>query len=191
MPTPQPTALTLRSPENNRIFASDVWVSEAFDPESGLQHPPTGQYIGIWDTGATGSVITKKVTADLGLQSIDKVPVETANGTRLSNVYLVNIILPSNVGFKTLRVTEGDIAGADVLIGMDIICLGDFSITHEDEGKGGLVMSYRTPPNTDRTIDFVKEINLRKPMEKSRTERLSPKKGKRTKKNQRGRRSRT
>ena len=182
----QPTALTLRCPENNRVFASDVRVCEAFDPQSGLDHPPTDQYIGIWDTGATGSAITKKVVTDLKLQSIDSVPVGTAKGIRPSDVYLVNILLPSNVGFKALRVTEADLADADVLIGMDIICLGDFAITHEEEGNGVLVMSYRTPPNTSRTIDFVKEINSRIPMEKSRAERLGRRKGKRTKRNQRG-----
>ena len=180
----EPSALTLRRQEKTRTFACDIWVSEAFDPDSGSEHPPTVKCIGIWDTGATGSMITKKVVTDLGLQSIDEVPVKTANGTRRSNVYLVNIILPSEVGFKALRVTEGIIASADALIGMDIICLGDFTITHDE---GGLVMSYRTPPNWDRSIDFVKEINLRRPMEKSRNERLGSKKGKRSKKTQRGR----
>ena len=135
--------------------------------------------MGIWDTGATGSMITKEIIDHIGLQPIDRIKVNTANGVRESNVYLVNILLPSNVGFKTLRVTEGDISGADVLIGMDIICLGDFTITHDEVGE--LVMSYRTPPVIDRTIDFVKEINARRPMEKSRQDRLGSKKGKRSK----------
>ena len=163
------------------------WSLRGVRPDSGLPPPPIIQCDGIWDTGARGSVITKQVIDQLGLQSIDRIPVETANGVRESNVYLVNIHLPSAVGFKALRVTEGDLLGADVLIGMDIIGLGDFSITHEAGDR--LVMSYRTPPEFDRTIDFVKEINSRKAMEQNRNERLRSKKGKRSKsRSPRGRR---
>jgi len=46
-----------------RAFECEVGVSEAFDPDSGLQHPPVLRYRGIWDTGASGSVITAKVGA--------------------------------------------------------------------------------------------------------------------------------
>ena len=170
----EPTALTLRIQEGDRVFASEVAVSDAFDPDSGLEHPPAVKCAGIWDTGATGSVISKGGIEYLGLQSIDMISVETANGVRESHVYLVNILLPSNVGFQGLRVTEGDIGGADVLIGMDIICVGDLAITHDEDGS--IVMSYRMPPDFGRTTDFVKRINLRKAMQKSRTERLQSKK---------------
>lgn len=166
----EPTALTIRIPQSGREFSCDVAVCEAFDPDSGGEHPPWSTYTGIWDTGASGSVITKKVIEDLGLQSINRAEVSTAAGVRESDVYLVNIALPSQVGFKGLRVTDGDIRGVDVLIGMDIIGLGDFAITHESEGD--LVMSYRTPPDWGRVTDFVKQINSRKPMERSRSERL-------------------
>lgn len=61
------------------------------------------------------------------------------------------MILPNNVGFPIIRVTESkNIAGADVLIGMDILCQGDFAITNKDKKT---VMSYRFP-SQDR-IDYV------------------------------------
>lgn len=165
----EPTALTLQCSPSNPVFSCEVAVSEAFDPDSGLSHPQPVICTGIWDTGATGSVITRSVVDRLKLQPVDRVHVNTANGVRESDVYLVNILLPSNVGFQGLLVTEGDISGADVLIGMDIICLGDLAITHGEEGT--LVMSYRTPPDLDREIDFVKQINSRRNMERSRNER--------------------
>lgn len=179
----EPTALTIRIPQSGREFSCEVAVCEAFDPDSGGVHPPWSSYTGIWDTGASGSVITRRVIENLGLQSVDRAPVSTAAGVRESDVYLVNIALPSQVGFKGLRVTEGDILGVDVLIGMDIICLGDFAITHESEGD--LVMSYRTPPDWGRVTDFVKQINSRKPMERSRSERLRGTPPKRHKKRRR------
>lgn len=182
-PNINPTALTIRIPRTRREFVCEVGVCEAFDPDSGGQHPPWFTYRGIWDTGASGSVITKKVVGDLGLQSVNRVQVSTAAGVRESDVYLVNVALPSAVGFKGLPVTDGDIRGVDVLIGMDIICLGDFAITHEEGGD--LVMSYRTPPDWGRVTDFVKQIKSRQPMERSRNERLrsggtvKPRKGRR------------
>lgn len=166
----EPTALTIRIPQSGREFSCEVAVCEAFDPDSGGEHPPWSTYPGIWDTGASGSVMTNGVIEDLGLQPVDRAHVSTAAGVREADVYLVNVDLPSQVGFQGLRVTEGDILGVDVLIGMDIICLGDFAITHESEGD--LVMSYRTPPDLGRVTDFVKQINSRKPMERSRSERL-------------------
>lgn len=170
IPSIDPTALTIRIPQRNREFSCEVAVCEAFDPDSGLEHPSWFVGSGIWDTGATGSVITKKVIENLSLLPVDRTQVNTANGVRESNVYLVNIALPSNVGFKGLPVTEGDIGEIDVLIGMDIICLGDFAITHEAEGD--LVMSYQTPPDFGCVTDFVKQIKSRESMERSRRERL-------------------
>jgi len=68
-------------------------------------------------------------------------------------VYLVNIMLPNKVGIANLRVTRGNIGGdADVLIGMDIIGIGDFAITNKD---GKTVFSFRAP--SCDTIDFLTE----------------------------------
>lgn len=172
MPKPRINALTLRATGNVPAFECDVRVSEAFDPNLGLQHPPMLRYRGIWDTGASGSVITAKVVADLGLRVIDRTVAQTANGVRQSDVYLVNVVLPCDVGFTALRVTDGSLAGVDVLIGMDIICQGDFTITHDGDE---VVMSYRVPPDGRRTIDFVAEANRPK-----RWSRRTPRKSRRS-----------
>ena len=57
--------------------------------------------------------------------------VHTAGGKCKSSMYKVNIILPNGVLFPHVRVTQG-ISGYDIglLIGMDIISCGDFSVTN-------------------------------------------------------------
>lgn len=67
---------------------------------------------------------------------------------------MVNISLPNNVIFTGVRVTKGDILGANILIGMDIISRGDFSVTNRD---GVTKFSYRTPSIAH--IDYVEEAN--------------------------------
>lgn len=107
----------------------------------------------IWDTGASVSVITQNVIAGLSLAPTGKTNVETANGPRLSDVFLVDIELPNGVRMQSVTATEGIIRGFDVLIGMDIITVGDFSITNVG---GETVMSFRTP--SVKEVDWVKEI---------------------------------
>jgi hypothetical protein len=69
-------------------------------------------------------------------------------------LFLVDIGLPNGVRASNIRVTDGDIFGCDVLIGMDIIGAGDFSITNVN---GITVMSFRLP--SIKEIDYVEEAN--------------------------------
>lgn len=57
-----------------------------------------------------------------------------ANGEAVVNKYLVNIVLPNNFMIPMVIVTEGKLQGTNMLIGMDIIGLGDFVITHKNNG---------------------------------------------------------
>ena len=138
-----------------RVLSSKVGLSEACSPESGDPQPNIIFFNGVWDTGASGSVISRRVVSTLNLQPIDEQKSQTANGEYLANVYLVNIYLPNKVVFSGMRVTDGDIFGTDVLIGMDIVNAGDFVITNV-EGK--TCMSFQIP--SVRRIDFVKEIKM-------------------------------
>ena len=150
-------AFTIKFSARSNILISDVGISEAYDPASANPQPSVIKFNAIWDTGASGSVINQQVISALGLQPIDKKEVHTANGKRNASVYLVNIYLPNKVAFLAIRVTDGDILGSSVLIGMDIIGSGDFAVTHSD---GKTCMSFQMPPNME--IDFVKEINEKK-----------------------------
>lgn len=137
------------------VLTSEVFVSQAFDPERTPIHPQETEFKGIWDTGASASVITARVVKELNLVPTGRVDVYTANGPANVNTYLVNIKIPPKVNFIGLRVTEGIISGdVDLLIGMDIIGQGDLAVTNHD---GKTYMSFRVP--SVEHIDFVAEIN--------------------------------
>lgn len=168
MPKIRRSGFTLRFSGRARILDSKIGLSEAYDPAEGGAQPDVREFGGIWDTGASGSVITKSVVSTLNLQPIDEQRVQTANGEREANVYLVNIYLPNRVVVSGVRVTDGDLLATDVLIGMDIINAGDFAITN---AGGQTCMSFQIP--SFRRIDFVKEIDLEnkkvRPKKKTRT----------------------
>jgi len=132
-------------------------ICDAFNPKDypvGLEHPPVGEFEALWDTGATGSVISKNVVQKLGLKATGKAIVYHANGKSSVDVYSVNVLLPNNVGFYALKVTEGVLNDIDVLIGMDIISMGDFAIT---SAHGRTKFSFQIPSTHD--IDFAREHN--------------------------------
>lgn len=108
-------------------------------------------YKAIWDTGATNSVITPKVFNDLNLTILEEVNVSGVNSLN-HMAYLVSagLFLPNKIGIKEVRFTVDEIAGTDVLIGMDIISQGDFSVSH---GHNHTEFSFAMP-SFDTPIDL-------------------------------------
>lgn len=78
--------------------------------------------------------------------------VHGVGGAATEEAFLVNIYLPSNVVFGALRVTRGRFVGADILIGMDVISQGDFTVTNHG---GTTKFSYRIP--SQKHIDFYEQ----------------------------------
>jgi Aspartyl protease len=122
---------------------------------------PTNICLGIWDTGATGSAITKLTAKKLNLAPTGIKRVSGLGGTFSKNVYLVDLQFPNNIKILDLPVTEIDnpqdekgkiIDNFGILIGMDIITRGDFTISNF-EGK--TIMSFRIP-SLDKT-DYVED----------------------------------
>ncbi len=99
----------------------------------------------VWDTGATSTVITHKIARLLDLKPIGKTTVFGVNSQTIANCYMVDIGLPNNIVFRNFEVTECDLNsdGIDILVGMDIIQKGDFTITN---AKGKTVFTFRCPP---------------------------------------------
>ena len=97
-----------------------------------------------WDTGASGTCISKKVVSDFNLAPIGKMNAHTPSGIGVMNVYMINLILNNEVVFSNLRVMDSEIGnqGIDVLIGMDIISNGDFAISNFE---GRTQFSFRLP----------------------------------------------
>ncbi len=120
-----------------------------------VPEPPSEKVIALWDTGASGSVITKTLAQKMNLQPSGKTRVNHAAGTSDHNTYLIHIYLPNRVAFPAVRVSEADIAhGFDLIIGMDIITKGDFALTNVG---GQTIFSFRVP--SVQTVDFVKDFN--------------------------------
>ena len=135
------------------MLQTEVLVFPAFDPVKTQNRPTPKKFIGIWDTGATNSVISKRIIDECGLKPISMTEVHTVGGTKTSEVFLVNVGLPNRVGISEIRVCEGSITGsADMLVGMDIISRGDLALTNKD---GKTTFSFRMP--SIESIDFVKQ----------------------------------
>ena len=107
-------------------------------------------YAGIWDTGATGSVVSQRVIDECGLAPIGVVRVRHADGETQSPVYRTSMFLPNAVCIPVVRVVRGQPGGCDVLVGMDVIGSGDFAVSM-DNGK--TLFSFRCP--SAGPIDFV------------------------------------
>lgn len=138
-----PVSLTLRSNGILRQLVTDVNVTEAYDPRTQTSHPPQNTFKGIWDTGATGSVITQEVVDKCGLKPSGVTEVTHAHGKTIAETYSINIVLPSGMAFIALTVTKGNLGpGAQLLIGMDVISQGDFALTNKN---GKTCFSFRVP----------------------------------------------
>jgi hypothetical protein len=108
---------------------------------------------GLWDTGATNSCITAEVAKSIGAIPTGKTMVHGAHGPALTNTYLIDFILPNSVRIIQVKATEvvSTVGGFGVIIGMDIIAMGDFCITNPNNKT---VVSFRIPSREE--IDFGK-----------------------------------
>ena len=95
----------------------------------------------MWDTGALYSVVSRRVVEKLALAPIDRGIAYTVQGSYDASIYLLDLMLPNRMLVKALRVSEGDFDDCDILIGMDVIRLGDLSITN----LHNTVFSFRIP----------------------------------------------
>lgn len=136
---------------------TDIDVCAAFDPAK----PPStlpGKLPtkALWDTGASKSVISEEIVEQLALAPVGTRQVHHGDGTSIRNTYLVNFYLPNRVCVAGILATDFPARDPSfaVLVGMDVITLGDFSITNVDNRT---CMSFRTP--SSQCIDYVQEFN--------------------------------
>jgi len=124
--------------------------------------PPPNKSIvvsAIWDTGATHSVITPNLAQYLKLFPIDTTDIIGVNNEKPepAPVSIIHIGLPNNVLIPAKRVCVAKIGGgADMLIGMDIISLGDFLISNFGNKTS---FSFVIPPFPDQP-DWVKRSDI-------------------------------
>lgn len=153
---------------NHSLTAKASIIANSIITPIKVQIPNTNQSLdltGLWDTGATGSAITKRAADSLGLIPTGQKNVQTAGGNFVQNTYMVSSLLPNGVVIDGIEATEIDgIVGddSDALIGMDVITLGDFSITNF---KGCTCMSFRLPSSIE--IDYTKYKVRNEPFSKT------------------------
>ena len=84
----------------------------------------------IWDTGATGSMISADVAKKLCLRPFGETRILGVHGSQKAKVYKVDLVFKqADVILPGIRVSEADAGGGfDLLVGMDIIGRGMFGI---------------------------------------------------------------
>jgi len=168
-------AFTAESKLHLRVLETPVFISKAIDPSKikGQITPEkigVKRYLAVWDTGATNSVVSRKVINECGLQPIGVAKVNTCSGEDITNLFLINIILPNNVGISGVRATEGIMAGdSEVLIGMDIIGRGDFAVTNF---RKKTAFTFRMP--SIEKVDFTVSPDQRKVVQVKKVGRNDP-----------------
>ena len=122
----------------------------------------TGQTIdvlGVWDTGAESSVLRQDIVESIGLKQRGYKTIIGVTGQSVRNTYFANVKLNNQDISFDMEITGVDLISSDaqeaMLIGMDVIQQGDFSISNF-EGK--TVMTFRRP--SQRRIDYCEDINL-------------------------------
>ena len=152
MKVPNFTAFTLS--ENGRLNVLKTQIKILADKKLNPEFEKSREdFVAIWDTGATGSVISKELAEELKLMPVGKTKVITAGGMCDSNQYIVNLVLPNKLIINNVMITSGFLGeGTDFLVGMDIITLGDFSITNLN---GKTKFSFRYP--SCESIDYVNQ----------------------------------
>lgn len=101
-----------------------------------------------------GSVILASVARGLGLIPSGRHAVTGVHGAKECASYVVNIVIPPNVGVSGVQVVETDaLQGCQALIGMDIIQHGDLAVTASGNQTW---VSFRIPHGPP--VDYVADI---------------------------------
>lgn len=107
--------------------------------------------VAIWDTGADTTHISRHIADILSLKTIGTMSCNAIGGIIECYEYFVDILLPSDIAINDIAVLDFEgMSDCDVLIGMDIICNGDFAVTNADETTW---VTFRVPP-CEKHLDY-------------------------------------
>ena len=120
------------------------------DPRFGDPHAPPIVVSALWDTGANISAVAPKVVSALGLIPIDHNRACGVNGWYESPIFVIDLMLPNKIQIKGLQVSLGNMDAADMLIGMDVISLGDLLLTND----GTTRFTIRTPSEGNKPFEI-------------------------------------
>jgi hypothetical protein len=124
----------------------------------------------LWDTGAQCTVFNRALEADLDLDFVASTHITGVSGTSSeTNVYVVDLSFHNDRIIPDIRVAAAGFSDPNysMIIGMDIIRDGDFSIgtlTHDTHGNiiaPHILFSFAHPSLGDPK-NFVKEIMIKR-----------------------------
>ena len=122
---------------------------------------------GVWDTGASSTAISEEIVKKLQLPTISMEQVHTANGVTVATKHVIDLFLPNKVVIKDLIVTSAKLAEpVQILIGMDVISMGDFSVSNFNNQT---TISFRIPSLCE--TDYVSIAKSQIPV-KNRTQKI-------------------
>lgn len=156
-PAITPIAFTADFKAPLRQIITDAEISAPYHPgvTPGKQ-PPFVPIKTLWDTGATGCSITQPLAEQLNLPQVDEVLVKHADGQTLKKVYLLNLKLLGGLIIPGLFAAEFVSEQFHMLLGMEVIRLGDFAISH---APGITTVSFVIP--SQQRIDFATGMRSR------------------------------
>ena len=168
--------LTVTAPGRLGLLVSECSIRPATLPNTPASNFCT--FKGVWDTGASNSVITQDVIDQCGLKPTGMTEVHGVHGKNIVETFLVDLTLAGRVTVTDLRVTKGNLfGGLHVLIGLDVINWGDFSVTNVG---GNTTYSFRAP--SQERIDYVERWNAANAYEARMAQQKSRHGGKKAKK---------
>ncbi len=156
LPLPTFKALTISYPGLSPVILTEMKVSVPIlgTDRISMKDPRLIPTVALWDTGATISSITKELAQKMNLVPQGQARVNHLKGSVDTNTYFLDFYLPNGIRFPFHYVLEGE--GATnrfgVIIGMDIITMGDFAVTNY---HGVTTFSFRMP--SLHTINYTQE----------------------------------
>jgi len=146
MPDAISGAFTTTNQDILNVLTSNVTVISSID-----LNKPRLEANAVWDTGAMCSVISNAIANKLNLAPVSIKVIGTPSGIMDANMYVIDLLLPNGIEVKRLRVLGAYPSSSDMLIGMDVISLGDFAVTNY---LNQTTFSFQIPSKS--RIDFTK-----------------------------------
>jgi len=138
---PSSSSFTVRANGKLPTIMFDVEISPATLVDRNYINPNRRKCRVMWSTGAVHSQLSRKLIEEMELEAIVR---EVNNKQQL--FYSLDVYLPNKVRMTKVEMTEIEQKlphpEIECIIGMDIISLGDCSVSHSD---GNTFFSFRVP----------------------------------------------
>jgi predicted aspartyl protease len=134
-------------------LASRCVVTGVFNPRLRGVVYESREVCALWDTGATHTAISESLALELGLPLTGRTTTGTAGGDVVAGCYTVNLTLPGGIELLNLPVLGLALPSSEMLIGMDVITLGDLAVNQSD-GNTRFTFQLPSTHNTDYDIEL-------------------------------------